>query len=114
MAVKFNKNFNINRVVKALVRTILALYVGGTILSVFGEVMLNTSSAFYSGLTLIGWTTETTLNATSIGSCGALAELPAGGLESVPNCITDVSGSGVLAVIGIIAIAQIVLEFISW
>lgn len=101
MAVKFNKNFNINRVVKALVRTILALYVGGTILSVFGDVMLNTSSGFYSGLSLIGWT----VSPTAI-DCGAQT--------AVTNCITDVSGSGVLAVVGIIAIAQIVLEFISW
>lgn len=86
---RFNRNFNINRVVKSLVRTVLALYVGGTIMTVFGTVMNGTTSPFYTGLSLIGWTVSS-------------------------NTITATSGSGVLAVVGIIAIAQIVTEFISW
>lgn len=90
MAVKFNSNFDVNRVVKRLVRSILALYVGGTIITTFGTVMNGTTSPFYSGLSLIGWTVDTN------------------------NTITATNGSGVLAVIGIIAIAQIVTEFISW
>jgi len=89
--IKFNQSFNVNRVVKRLVRTILALYVGGTIISVFGTVMENTSSPFYTGLSLIGWT-----------------------VDASTNTITATSGSGVLAVVGIIAIAQIVTEFITW
>jgi len=89
--VRFNQSFNVNRVVKRLVRTILALYVGGTVLSVFGTVMNGTSSPFYTGLSLIGWTVDATT-----------------------NTIMATSGSGVLAVVGIIAIAQIVTEFITW
>jgi len=89
--VRFNQSFNVNRVVKRLVRTILALYVGGTVLSVFGTVMNGTSSPFYTGLSLIGWT-----------------------VDSTTNTIMATSGSGVLAVVGIIAIAQIVTEFITW
>lgn len=86
---RFNKGFNVNRVVKRLVRSVLALYVGGTVMSTFGTVMNGTTSPFYTGLTLIGWTvTDSTIMATS--------------------------GTGVLAVVGIIAIAQIVTEFINW
>lgn len=86
---RFNKRFNINRVVKRLVYTVLALYVGGTIMSTFGTVMNGTTSPFYTGLSLIGWTVAS-------------------------NQITATSGSGVLAVVGIIAIAQIVTEFVTW
>ena len=96
--IRFNKNFNVNRVVKQLVQTILALYVGGTILTTFGTVMNGTASPFYTGLSLIGWTVAT-------AACPTV---------STANCITATTGSGVLAVVGIIAIAQIVTEFVSW
>lgn len=86
---RFNRGFNVNVVVKRLVRTVLALYVGGTIMTVFGTVMNATTSPFYTGLSLIGWTVTS-------------------------NTITATSGSGVLAVVGIIAIAQIVTEFVTW
>lgn len=98
--IRFNQNFNVNRVVKRLVRTVLALYVGGTIMTVFGTVMNATSSPFYTGLSLIGWT----VSGTAV-TCGS---------STVKNCITDTTGSGVLAVVGIIAIAQIVTEFVTW
>jgi len=88
---RFNRSFNVNRVVKRLVRTVLSLYVGGTIMTVFGTVMNGTSSPFYTGLSLIGWT-----------------------VNSTTGQITATSGSGVLAVVGIIAIAQVVTEFITW
>lgn len=97
---KFNRNFNINRVVKRLVYTILALYVGGTIMLVFGNVMNGTYSPFYQGLSLIGWTVETS---TVCGTAGAQS-----------NCVTATSGTGVLAVVGIIGIASVVMEFISF
>lgn len=118
MAVRFNKSFNINRVVKRLVRSVLALYVGGTIMTTFGTVMTNTSSPFYSGLSLIGWTVGAT---GTNGTAGWYYYCSDGGAQSVysgsagvSNCITATSGSGVLAVVGIIAIAQIVTEFINW
>jgi hypothetical protein len=88
---RFNRDFNINRVVKRLVYTILALYVGGTIITTFGSVMNGTSSPFYQGLSLVGWTVNTTT-----------------------NTITSTSGAGVLAVVGIIGIASVVLEFVRW
>lgn len=111
--IRFNQNFNVNRVVKRLVRSVLALYVGGTIMTVFGKVMANTTSPFYTGLSLIGWTVGTSPTNGTAGfytGCG----INGIGTTAVGNCITATSGSGVLAVVGIIAIAQIVTEFITW
>ena len=117
--VRFNKNFNVNRVVKQLVQTILALYVGGTILTTFGTVMTNTSSPFYTGLSLVGWTvgnqiTNGTADTYYVCSGGGTQALASPVTTITGNCITATTGSGVLAVIGIIAIAQIVTEFVSW
>ena len=56
MALGFNRNFNVGRVIGRLITGVLALYVGGTVLTEFGSAMQNTTSGFYSGLTLIGWT----------------------------------------------------------
>jgi hypothetical protein len=89
MAMKFNRNFDVSHIVKRLVYTILSLYVGGVILTVFGTVMNNTSSGFYSGLSLIGWTVSA-------------------------GTITSTTSGGVLSVVGIIAIAGIVMEFVSF
>lgn len=99
MAMKFNRNFNIGRVVKRLVYTILALYVGGQIITEFGSVMNATCSPFYRGLTLIGWTVTT-------GTCN--------GVASQPNTITATTGTGVLSVVGIIGIAGVVMEFVQF
>lgn len=112
---RFNRQFNVNRVVKRLVRSVLALYVGGTIMVTFGRVMVNTTSPFYSGLTLIGWT----VGAQGTNASGAYATTCGGttyanGVTPLTTCITNTSGSGVLAVVGIIAIAQIITEFINW
>lgn len=90
--VSVRKNLNIGRVVAKIVGTVLALYVGGTIMIEIGNVMNSTTSPFYRGLTLIGWTVSST------------------------GQITSTSGSGILAVVGIVGIASIVMEFVqvSW
>lgn len=116
---RFNKNFNITSVVKRVVSTILALYVGGSILTEFGTAMTNTSSGFYSGLTLIGWTVG---NQITNGTEAVYYTCSGGGVQSLAspvstvtgNCLTATTTGGVLTVVGIIAIAQIVTEFISW
>ena len=114
---RFNRRFNVNRVVKRLVRSILALYVGGMIMTTFGQVMANTSSPFYTGLQLVGWTVGSRMFNTThycvscTGTCVADGTTP---LNTNLNCLTDTSGSGVLAVVGIITIAQVIMEFISW
>lgn len=87
--IRFRRKFSIGRIVAKLVATILSLYVGGTIVTEIGDVMNGTTSPFYRGLTLIGWTVDTN------------------------GLITATSGSGILAVIGIIGIASIVMEFVE-
>lgn len=84
------KKVNINRVVVKIVATVIGLYVGGTIMSQLGTVMNGTTSPFYQGLTLIGWTVSAT------------------------GQITATTGSGILAVIGIVGIASIVTEFVEF
>lgn len=88
--VKFNKNFSIKRVVTKLIVTLIVLWVGGELLSAVGSVMNGTSSPFYQGLTIIGWTVDAT------------------------NTITATTGSGILTVVGIVGLASIVLEFVQF
>jgi len=87
--VNMRRGVNIGRVVTKIVSTVLALFVGGTIMIEIGNVMNGTTSPFYKGLTLSGWTVDQT------------------------GTITSTAGSGILAVIGIIGIAAIVMEFVS-
>lgn len=88
--VGMRKKINVGRVVGKIATVVIVLWVGGTILTEIGDVMNGTSSPFYSGLSLIGWTVDAT------------------------NTITSTSGSGILAVVGIIAVASIVLEFVEF
>lgn len=90
MALSFNRRFNVLRVIGRLMIAILSLYVGGTMLSAFGTAMNGTTSALYTGLTLIGWAV------------------------SASNQITATNGGAILSVLGIIAIAQVVFEFVNF
>lgn len=86
--VSYNKDVNIGRVVTKVLVTIVALYAGGTVLTQLGTVINGTTSPFYQGLTLIGWTVSN-------------------------GTVTATTGSGILAVVGIVAIASIVMEFVK-
>lgn len=86
----FKRGVNVGRVVAKIAYTVISLYVGGTVLTELGNVMNATTSAFYKGLSLIGWTVSTS------------------------GQITATSGTGILSVVGIIAIASIVLEFVNF
>lgn len=88
--IRFNRNFSIGRVVAKLVSVTLALYVGNTIMNVLGSVMNGTTGPFNLGFKLIGWT---------VSDAGQ---------------ITAYSGTGVLAVIGLVGIASIVMEFVEF
>jgi len=90
--VSMRQGVNIGRVITKIVYTVLSLYVGGTIMTEIGKVMNGTTSPFYSGLTLIGWTVSST------------------------GQITSTTGAGILAIVGIVGIAAVVMEFvqISW
>lgn len=109
--IRFNRSVNIGSVVKKLVYTILSLYVGGTIVTTFGTVMNCTQSPFYQGLTLIGWTVTSTVTNMS-ATCGQVVGTT--GSATGYNVITSVSGSGVLSVIGIIGIANVVMDFVKF
>lgn len=90
---KFRVGFrkpNISRVVVKIVGVVLALWVGGEIMTQIGNTMTNTCSPFFTGFSLIGWA----VNAT--------------------NCITATNGTGVLGVIGLIGIASVILEFVKF
>lgn len=90
------KNVNIKRVVSKIALTVLTLYVGGTILTEIGEVMNGTTSPFYEGLTLIGWDVGTGAGCASDG------------------LICSTTGTGILTVVGLVAIASIVMEFVDF
>ena len=111
----FNKNFNVGKVISRLITGVLSLYVGGTILNEFGSAMNGTHSGLYSGLSLIGWTVgDALINGTAgyyYSECDSGTIVTSG---YPTTCITDVSGTGVLSVIGILVIAQIIMEFISF
>lgn len=88
---RFNRKVNVNRVVKKVAATLLGLYVGGTLLNAIGTVINGTTSPFYNGLAIIGYTVN--------GS----------------NHITSTSGTGgVLTIVGIAGFASVVMEFVSF
>lgn len=96
---KKRSKVNIGRVVSKIAVSLIALYAGGVVVTTLGEVMNGTCSPFYRGLSLIGWTVGS-------ATCSTTSATNA-------NTITDTTGSGILAVIGIIALASIVLEFVE-
>lgn len=117
MAYKFRlkKKVNVGRVVTKIVATVIALYVGGTIMTEVGTVMQCTYSPFYKGLSLIGWTITdavAVVNSTVPTTCNTGNGLTAG--VTYNSVITSTTGSGILAVIGIVAIASIVTEFVEF
>lgn len=59
-------------------------------ISELGDAMNGTTSAFYTGLSLIGWTVNSS------------------------NTITATSTGGVLTVVGLIAIAAVILQFVRF
>lgn len=87
---QWKKEFSISEVVTRLVITILALYVGGVILTEVGKVVNGTTSPFNGGFTLLGWTvTNGTVTSTT-------------------------AGTGILTVIGIVGIASIIMQFVKF
>lgn len=85
------KHVNVGRVVAKIVGTAILLWVGSSILVSVAATMNNTVNIFSQGLTLIGFgynTTSKTMDGT-------------------------VSSTGLLSVIGLFAMASIVMEFID-
>ena len=87
--VSFKKSINIPRVVAKVAGVIIALYVGNEIINQIGSIVNGTTGPFNNGFKLIGWTVTS-------------------------NQVTATSGAGVLAVIGIVGIASIIMEFVQF
>lgn len=96
------RKVNVMRVASKLVGTILGLYIAGYLVNTFGSVMNGTASSFYSGLRLIGWSVGTRTR------CHQMTPV-----TGWTTCIYDTSSSGILAIVGLIALASVVFEFVS-
>lgn len=116
--ISLKKSINIGRIISRLVTTIIAIYVGGTIVTEVGDVLLGKYGPFFPGLELIGYSVASgtvTNNVCALNTTATnwyLGEY----LEqnAVSGCIYDVSGTGILMIIGIVGIASIVMEFIKF
>ena len=89
-------------------------------LSAVGDVMVNTTSNLYTGLSLIGYTVETNTQTNGTAGCfiGCGQELAAdcanNSMTAAKNCITDTSGTGILAIIGIAGLMSIINQFVRF
>lgn len=126
--VRMRKNINIPRVVGKTTAVIVALYVGNEIINQIGTLVTNTSGPFNNGFKLIGWTVG---NQITNGTTECWFTCSGGGTQSLANavcnatagyvsvarpsnCVTSTSGAGVLAVVGVVGIASIILEFVTF
>ena len=114
-------NVNVWRVVIKVIIVLVALWGGGIALDAIGDSIANTTSPFYQGLSIIGYTVGApVLNAstwyTECGGDGNTSVYQGGTTTAtepdITTCVTDTSGSGILAVVGIFAIIAIVSEFV--
>lgn len=81
------RDYNVGRIVSKLIAGIIALYTGTIIIEELGKVMNGTTSQYYRGLSLIGWSIDN-------------------------NTITSTNSSGIILVIGVVTIASVVMEFV--
>lgn len=105
---RMKKGVNVMSVVKRLVSVIIGLWIGGTLLMEVGSTMTGTCSPFYKGFSLIGW---------KIGdNATAAAETTVdSGCEASNYILYDtVSQAGILAVVGLVALAGVVLSFVKF
>lgn len=113
MALRLRRKRNVNTktVIKLLLAVIIGLYVGGQILENFGTALLGTSSPFYTGFSLIGWTVGTGHVNASTTDCNAATH--PGVANSVTDCLTATDSGGVLTVLGIVALAYVVTRVVD-
>lgn len=103
--VSMKKNSNVKLVVRGLITTILILFVGGFLIMTLANVMKGSCSPFYTGLQLIGW---------KVGN-----ETQAAGVTLWDGCagsnqiLYDTSGVGVLTIVGLLALAGVVMQFVD-
>ncbi len=111
MAVEFNKNFNISRLIKKIIYLVVGLLVGGLVLSAFIEAFRGYCSVFFNGLNILG------VNITT----GVTYDVGTPAIQSGCSTSSYVIGntgnlnSGILTVVGIIGVAVILMtEFVNW
>lgn len=113
----WKKNINVNKVVTKVIVIVLGLYVGGFVLTEIGTTLKCTYGAFYKGLSLIGYTVTdslTVVNSTTPTTCNTASGTGLVAGTTYRNIITSTSGTGLLAVVGIVAIASLVTDFVSF
>jgi len=105
---RFRQGVDVMSVVKRLVMVVIGLWIGGTLLMEVGKTMLGTCSPFYKGMSLIGW--KVADNAT------ASAKVAVDSACTSSNYILydTVSQAGILSVVGLIALAGVVLSFVKF
>jgi len=117
VSLKRKPNIKVGRVAAKIAGTLVALYAGGTVITELGEAMRCTHSPFYQGLSLLGWTIEdnVVVNAShsTVGACNTTTALNGVSAGTYNNLISDAQGSGILAIVGIIGLASIVMEFVT-
>lgn len=94
---------NIGRVITKIVVTVIALWVGGEIIDKVAVAINNTQTPFAKGLTLIGFGEKS--DTAGLTDCNGY----------MPTTCLDgtVSTTGILSVVGIIAMASVVLDFVK-
>lgn len=90
-SIRRNRKVNVMGVVRKMAYTILGLFVGAFLLDAIGDIVVaqNLASGLWQGATVIGWT----VNAS--------------------NQVTATSGTGILALVGVIGFLSILMEFVT-
>lgn len=105
--VRFNRKVNIGRVIGKIVTSVLVLWVGSMAISAVAVAMNCTNGVFQTGMTFIGLG-ETTSPVAGGFNCTQSVGAPAGTYLD-----GTVSTTGILSIIGIVAVASIVMEFVT-
>ena len=94
---------------------LVALWGGGIALEAVGDAIVNTSSPFYTGLTIIGYQLGAITNGTdyNIACGGNVAVQQLTEPSYLATCINNTDGSGILAIVGIFGMISIISEFIA-
>ena len=98
LRIRRKHNINVTRVVAKVTGSVIALYVGGVLVTQLGNTMNCTDSPFYVGLRLIGWTVTSSVTPYTDGICNSTQWYGTTNVQTYSNVITAVNGSGVLSI----------------
>lgn len=114
ISLKKSYQISISKVITKVVITAISLYVGNEMITQIGSIMNQTEGGFNTGFRLIGWTVGgyPAFNATHFHDDCAAALGTYSTTQAGTTCITEYTGAGILAVVGVIGFASVVLEFV--